>query len=218
MATVYKNAGLKMVMQSALAAAKVITAATNAAPGVFTSTAHGYVDGDFVLLKVNGMREVNFGVFEIYASAANTFSLKGPTGVAGLDTTSFGAFTDGTAEKVTFGTSITGVQEFSPSGGEPKYVDSGTVHDFTDKQEVVGSTPINWSMTMQWDPTDVAQIAMKTAFKTDSPKAFKVTWPNGTYAAFYGSVGFSGAPGGGKQSITTSPAAISAKGDMTFSK
>ena len=34
------------------------------------------------------------------------------------------AFTSGSAYKVTFGTAISGVKEFNPAGGEPKFVDA----------------------------------------------------------------------------------------------
>ena len=89
--TIHYNSGLAMLMQSAIAAAKTITAATNAAPGVFTSTAHGYTDGDHILLEVEGMPTLNKRVFQVYASATNTFQLEGIDGASGIDTTLLGA-------------------------------------------------------------------------------------------------------------------------------
>ena len=53
------NSGLKLFMESAIAAAKTITAITKAAPGVFSSTAHGFANGDLILLEIQGMVELH---------------------------------------------------------------------------------------------------------------------------------------------------------------
>src|SRR5688500_16392820 len=107
MATIYTNSGLVLAMQSALGAATTITAATNAAPGVFSSVGHTLLDGDVILLRVAGMIEVNERLFVVVNKATDTFQLKNTaTGSVGIDTTEFGAFTSGTFEKVTLGTTI----------------------------------------------------------------------------------------------------------------
>jgi hypothetical protein len=205
-----------MAMQSAITAAKTITAATNAAPGVFTSSAHGLVDGDRVLLEVLGMSEVDGRMFTVFGSATNTFELENPAGTAGIDTTTFGVFTSGTAKRVTMGITMSGVQEFSPQGGDIKFLATTTVHDKKDKQTVVGANAMSYSLTMQWDPADAGQAAMIAAFEGGDNKAFKITWPNGRHMMFYGTVGYSGMPGGSSQGVTTSPAAIAMNGAPTY--
>lgn len=214
--TIYTNSGLQMSMQSAVATAKTITGITLAAPGVITSVAHGYANGDFVLLEIEGMTQLNKSVFEVMSIAVDTFQLVGPNGATGLDTSSFTAFSSGTAKKLTLGTSITGVQGFNSSGGDIKFTDSTTVHDTEDKQIVVGANALSYSLDMQWDPASAAQQAMQAAFKTRASKAFKITWPSGAYVVFYGSIGYSGAPGGDKQGITTTAAAVSVEGNLTM--
>lgn len=214
--TIYTNAGLAMLMQSAIAAAKTITAATNAAPGVFTSVAHGYNDGDHILLEVEGMPTLNKRAFQVYAKTTDTFQLEGIDGASGIDTTLLGTFTSGTAKKLTLGTSITGVQEFSPSGGDPKYVPTTTVHDKSDKQIILGATAQSYAMTMQWDPASLGQQAMNAAFLAADSKVFKITWPSGRFVMFYGSVGYNMAPGGSNQGVTTSPAAVAMEGNPTY--
>lgn len=209
------NSGLKMYMQSAIAAAKTITAMTNAAPGVFTSTAHGYANGDIVLLEVPGVNEINNGLFKIVNTAANTFNIADVDGATGIDTTAFGVFASGTAKKVTLGTSIAGCAEFSPSGGEIKTISATTVHDLVDVDIVSGATALSYGLTMQWDPANAAQQAMIAAFRTRANRGFKILWPDGAYALFYGTVGYTGAPGGGSQAITTSPAKVVMAGPVT---
>lgn len=209
------NSGLKMYMQSAIAAAITITAMTNAAPGVFTSTAHGYANGDIVLLEAPGVNEINNGLFKIVNTAANTFNIADVDGATGIDTTLFGVFSSGTAKKLTLGTGVSGVAEFSPSGGEIKTIPATTVHDLVDVDIVSGATALSYGLTMQWDPANAAQQAMIAAFRTRANRGFKILWPDGAYALFYGTVGYTGAPGGGSQAITTSPAKVVMAGPVT---
>lgn len=216
MATLRKNSGLKVYMQSAIASPVTITAFTNADPGVATSVAHGYSDGDVILLEIDGMTELDGRLYVVYAKADDTFQLEDIDGASGVDTTNFGTFTSGTAKEVTLGTSITTAAELTSSGGDPKFLDTTTVHDLNDKQTINGTSPISYSLTMQWDPADAAQTAMIAAHETAASRGFKVQWPDGMYMMFYGSVGYAGIPGGASQGVTTSPAAIAMEGNPTY--
>lgn len=213
--TVHTNSGLKLYMESAIAAAKTITAITQADPGVVTSTAHGYSNGDIVLLEVQGMVELHGNLYKVVNVATDTFQVADVDGSSGIDTSAFGTFTSGTAKKVTLGTTIDGVQEFSATGGDIKTVDTTTVNDTVDTEIVVGATAQSYELQMQWDPSDTAQQAMLAAFRTRANKGFKILWPDGAYVLFYGTVGYTGQPGGGKQGVTTSPAKIAMLGGTT---
>ncbi len=118
--TVRTNSGLQMFMESAIAASKTITAITKAAPGVISSTAHGFSNGDIVLLEVQGMLELNGRLFKVVNQATDSFQVAGPDGSTGLDTTLFNTFTSGTAKEVTLGTTITGCMDFNAAGGDIK--------------------------------------------------------------------------------------------------
>lgn len=216
MSNLYTNSNLKLDMQSAVAAAKTIESITQAAPGVVGLTGHGYANGDILLLEVQGMTELNNRLFVVINAATDSFQLADEDGAAGLDLSSYDAFTSGTAKKVTLGTSITGTQEFSSSGGDPKFLDTTTVQDKTGKQVIAGSNPISYSMTQQWDPGDAAQKAMIAAARAGDNRGFRIRWPNGRYCMFYGTVGYNGMPGGANQGVTTSPAAVAVAGDPTF--
>lgn len=213
--TIKTNSGLKLFMESAIATAKTISGITKAAPGVVSSTAHGFTNNDIVLLEVQGMVELNGRLFKVVNSAADNFQLAGVDGSTGIDTTLYNTFSSGTVKKVTLGTSITGVQEFTFSGGDIKTVDTTTVNDLVDTQIVVGAAAQAADLTMQWDPSSAAQQAMIAAFQTRANKGFKVMWPDGAFVLWYGTVGYTGAPGGGKQGVTTSPAKITMLGGLT---
>jgi len=214
--TIHTNSGLKLFMESAIAAPVIITAITKAAPGVFSAAGHTLVNGDVVLMEIQGMVELNGYLGKVVGVAAGIFSIAGVDGVTGMDTTLFSTFSTGTVKKLTLGTSITGVQDFTFAGGEIKTADSTTVNDINDTQIVVGSTAQSADMVMQWDPAATAQQAMLTAYKTRANKGFKVVYPDGANVMWYGTVGYTGAPGGGKQGITTSPAKITMLGGLTI--
>lgn len=213
--TIKTNSGLKLFMESAIATAKTISGITKAAPGVVSSTTHGFTNNDIVLLEVQGMVELNGRLFKVVNVAADNFQLAGVDGSTGIDTTLYNTFSSGTVKKVTLGTSITGVQEFTFSGGDIKTVDTTTVNDLVDTQIVVGAAAQAADLTMQWDPSSAAQQAMIAAFQTRANKGFKVMWPDGAFVLWYGTVGYTGAPGGGKQGVTTSPAKITMLGGLT---
>ncbi|MBI1213956.1 MAG: hypothetical protein GC190_21045 [Alphaproteobacteria bacterium] len=75
---------------------KSISNVTQANPATVTSTAHGFLDGDRVIIAgVSGMTQLNNREFAVANAAANTFDL------SGLDATGYGAYTSGgTASKI----------------------------------------------------------------------------------------------------------------------
>jgi hypothetical protein len=81
-----------------LEADKTITGITQANPGVVTSAAHGYANGDeIVITGIVGMTELNGRNFIVRDVTTDTFTLEDMYGVA-VDTTGFGAYvSDGTA-------------------------------------------------------------------------------------------------------------------------
>jgi hypothetical protein len=69
---------------------KAVTGITQANPAVVTSAAHGFVDGDTVLIQgVGGMTALNNRHFTVAGATTNTFQL------AGLNATALPAFTSG---------------------------------------------------------------------------------------------------------------------------
>ncbi len=82
-------------------APKTITGATQADPVVITSAAHGFSDGDEVVIAgVLGMTEINGRNFKVANVATNTFELKTMDGV-NLDGTGFTPYSSaGTASRI----------------------------------------------------------------------------------------------------------------------
>lgn len=208
---VYKWANVAIAFQSALAATKTITAISKANPGVASSTSHGYSNGDFVLLSVQGMYQVNNKVVRVAGVASDTFQLEG------VDTTNFDTFSSGTAAKITFGNSITTATSMNASGGTFPFIDVTTIHG-NQKAQIPGlPDAMTFTFDNLWDPADAGQIAMKVASDSQAQRAFKFTiGTGGPLVLFSGYVGFSGSPGGTAQDKVTSQATITAFGSPSF--
>lgn len=72
---------------------KAVTAASNATPIVITATAHGFANGDIVLIGAVGGNLAANGVWQIAGVAANTFNLTDP--VSGVNAVGSAAYTSG---------------------------------------------------------------------------------------------------------------------------
>jgi hypothetical protein len=208
-AIVWKN--VAVAMQSAIAAAKTIISISQANPGVVNATAHGYSDGDYVMLEVQGMYQVNQRVVRVANKTTDTFELEG------INTTDFEAFSSGTAKEITFGTSISSATTISASGGNFDMIDTTTIHQ-NFRSEMPGlPQPISYSMDHIWDSADAGQIAMKAASDIQALRAFKFTFGSGgKILVFVGYVGFAGLPGGSAQNLITCQAVFTMNGLPTF--
>ena len=217
MASVRKWSNVAVNMESAIAAAVPITSITKAAPGVVTATAHGYANGDYVLISANGMYQVNNRVYRVTNQATNTFQIEAVSGGAGIDTTTYDTFTSGSAQKITFGTSITTITEVSSSDNNTNFIDTTTIH-VNQKTQIPGlPEALSYTFNNLWDITDTGQQAMKIASDGQQQKAFKFVFGvGGPIMVFTGYVSFSGTPAGSAQDKITSSATITAFGTPVF--
>lgn len=211
MATARKWSNVAVAMQSAIAATKTITAISKDDPGVVSSSSHGYSNGDYVLILASGMFQVNGRVFRVANQATDNFQLEGE------DTTNYDTFSSGTAQKLTFGTTISTVTNLSSSGGDLTFIDTSTIHSNI-KTEVPGATnPLSYSLDNIWDVTDTGLVAMKAAYSEGTTRAFKFTFgTGGQIMVFNGYVGASLAPTGSAQNLVTTPASITVYGVPTY--
>ena len=211
MATVRKWSNVAVAMQSALGAAKTITGITKANPGVVTSTAHGLANGTYVLLTIQGMHQLNGRVARVANQAANTFELEG------IDTTAFDTFSSGTAEAITFGTSITTATGVNASGGDFDFQDTTTIHTNVKTQIPGAANPATFSFENIWDVSDAGLLAMKSASDSQAQRAFRFTFGSGgQIMVFNGYVGATLLPTGAAQDVVKTQAVITAFGSPTY--
>jgi hypothetical protein len=197
-------------MQSAIAADVTVTGITNANPGVVTATAHGYSDGDYVVLDVLGMNQVDGRVFRVASKTTDTFELEGE------NTTGFGTFSSGTVAKLTLGTTVNTLTGVNGSGGDFSFIDTTTIHDLVKTQIPGIANPLTFNFDSIWDVSDTGLIAMKSASDNQAQRAFKFTFSSGQIIIFMGYVGASLIPGGTAQDKVTTKVDITAFGTPTY--
>lgn len=210
MATARKWSNVSVAMESAQGADLTISGITKANPGVATSTAHGLSNGDYVLLDISGMHQLDGKVVRVANVTTNTFELEG------VNTTDFDTFSSGTANEITFGTSITTATSVNSSGGDFDFIDTTTIH--ANQKTQIPGLPNSATFTFDniWDVADSGLVAMKTASDSQAQKAFKFTFgTGGQILVFSGYVGCSLLPGGQAQGLVTTQTVITMFGTGT---
>lgn len=211
MATVKKWSNVAIAMQSALGAAKTITGITIGGTATVASTAHGFANGDYVLVSAQGMRQVDGRIFRVSSQTTNNFVLEGE------DTSAFDAFTSGSCQAITFGTSITTATSVSGSGGDFGFIDTTTIHDNAKTQIPELPNAASYSMDNIWDISDAGLRAMKQASDAQAKRCFKFTFgTGGQIMLFNGYVGASLLPGGQAQGMVTTGTVITMHGSPTY--
>lgn len=198
-----------IAIQSALAAADTITGITKANPGVVTSTSHGISNGEYVLLTITGMHQLDGRVFRAANVAANTFELEGE------DTTSYDTFATGTAEVITFGTTLATATSVTASGGDYSFEDTTTIHDDRNTQIPGNSSPAVYSFENIWDVADAGLVALKAASDAKARRCVRITFANGQKVVFTGYIGANLLPVGNAPGKVTTPTVITMFGRPT---
>lgn len=195
MATATKWSNIGIAVQSALAAADTITGITKANPGVVTATAHGLNNGDYVVLTVQGMNQLDGMVVRVANKTTDTFELEG------VNTTDFNTFTSGTAEAITFGTTLSTATSVSASGGDFEFIDVTTIHDNVKKQVPGLANPSTFTFENIWDVSDTGLVALKAASDSQAKRAIRFSFANGQKLVFTGYIGATLLPTGNAQEV-----------------
>lgn len=209
MANVSLWSSVAVAIQSSLGSDKVVTAITKANPGVVTSTSHSLSTGDYIKLSAQGMYQVDGRVFRVTTTTTNSFALEGE------DTSLYDTFTTGTANLITFGTTLQIVTDLQVSGGEFDQIDTTTIHDNVKKQIPGAASPIVFSGSCIWDVADSGFSALKTASDNKAQRAIRITFANGQKVVFLGYIGFTGLPTGQAQDKVVTPFQITMFGRPT---
>ena len=210
MPTVSKWSNVAVAIQSALASAVTIVGITNASPGVVEATSHGLSTGDFVKLSVQGMYQVDARVFRVTVSDSSHFSLDGE------NTTAYGAFSSGSLEKVTFGTTMTTATGLTAAGGDFDFIDITTIHDSVRKQIPGLASAATYTFENIWDSADSALAALKQAADNQAQRCIKFTFASGAIVVFNGYVGATLLPTGNAQDKVTTSVVITMFGRPTI--
>lgn len=210
MPTVSKWANVQVSIQSALGTAKTISGISKASTGVATSTAHGFANGDYVLLSVQGMWQVDNRVFRAANVTANTFELEGE------NTLLYDTFSSGSAQVITFGTTMTTATGLTASGGDFDFIDITTIHDNVKKQIPGLASAATYSFENLWDPSDSALIAMKSASDNQAQRCIRFTFSGSQKVLFNGYIGATLLPAGSAQDKVVTQSVVTMFGRPTI--
>jgi hypothetical protein len=192
-------------------AAKTITAITKAHPPVVSSTAHGYNDGDLVLLRVTGLVDADYLVARVDNKTTDSFELEN------IDSTNWaGTLSSGSAYKLAMTTAAATLTDINPSGGEAEDINVRTIHNTRDKVIPGNFSPLVHNFGSLWDPGDPALAAMRSYTKTKSPVAVEFIFATGVKVLGCAIPSTSMAPGGAAGATVTTPVKVAWQGDLTF--
>jgi hypothetical protein len=168
--------GTTVSISNGFDAAKTISATTNATPGVSTSTAHGFNDGDYVVVN-SGWVRLSERVVRVDNATANTFDLEG------IDTSNTSIYPagggTGSAKRVTGWTQLTQILSSSSTGGEQQFWEGQFLEG--DRQIRIPTTKsaAGISFTIADDPTLPGYVLAKQANDDRLPRAVMLTLANG---------------------------------------
>lgn len=166
--------GVQFALATAFAAAKTITAISNANPAVASSTAHGYLADD-VLWLTSGWSRLSKRVTEVLAApTADSFSMKE------IDATSTVLYPPlggvGTARKVSTWAVINQVMNVNPSGGEPRFVTGRYLETDVDLSAPDGFSPQQWTLDLDIDSKGLAgYLALQSQSESRVETVLRIT-------------------------------------------
>lgn len=177
-----KGRGVKVEIAATYAANKAVTAVTQAATGVATSTSHGLANDTVgYWSSVVGMVQLEDQATRVKNTAANTFDLQG------LNTTNYSAFTSGNFTPVATWSTLGEATSYDLGGGASDKLDVTTLLDVVKKEEM-GLLPVQ-SVSMNIIAQDAPSAAMQlieAAVQAQSKVTVRITLPTGAVRIFRG--------------------------------
>lgn len=173
---VYLPNGSTVSIASGYGAEKTISAITNASPGVATSAAHGFSDGDYIDV-VSGWARLTDRIVRVDGSTTGTFELEG------IDTSSTSLFPTGggvgTCREITGWTQLAQILDSTSEGGEQQYWTGQFLE--SDREIRIPTTKSAAGINFQIadDPSLPGYQLAKVANDDREPRAVMITLSNG---------------------------------------
>jgi len=197
--------GSSQQFSNTLAAAKTITAITNANPAVATCTAHGYTTGDEIMLS-SGWEDATDSVYKIESVDSNSFK------ILGLDSTNTSFFPagsgGGSAQKLSAWTAIPQVLTISASGGDARFTDVNPLAKRNGIRIPTGFNATSVTLSLGFDATTPAYKTMVGISRSLSKVAFKQVLSGGSVQYGYGYMSVSEFPKLNNNQVNTVDAAL----------
>ena len=197
--------GSSQQFSNTLAAAKTITAITNANPAVATCTGHGYTTGDEIMLS-SGWEDATDSVYKIESVDANSFK------ILGLDSTNTSFFPagsgGGSAQKLSAWTAIPQVLTISASGGDARFTDVNPLAKRNGIRIPTGFNATSVTLSLGFDATTPTYKTMVGISRSLSKVAFKQVLSGGSVQYGWGYLNVSEFPKLNNNQVNTVDAAL----------
>lgn len=207
--SLYFPEGSSSQFSQTFAAAKNITAITNANPAVATSVAHGYTTGDEVLIT-SGWEDATDTVVKIEVVTADTFKL------LGLDTSNAGFYPagtgTGTAQKLSAWTAIPQILTISGSGGDARFTDVQLLARRNSLKIPTGFNATSITLSLAHDAAQPGYQTMLGISRNLSKVAFKQVISGGASTYGFGYLNVSEMPKLNSNQVNTVDAAMTVIG------
>ena len=174
--------GAIVTLSTTLGSAKTVSALTNANPGVATSTAHGFVNGDIVLMN-SGWSNLNQKAVRVAGSVSNAFNLDGiDTSLTSLYPAGSGT---GSASLVGGFTQISQIMGLTTQGGDQQYATFSFLEQNFETQLPTVFSAQSISLEIADDPSLSGYISLKGAADARACRVLKLQRPDGSFILYY---------------------------------
>jgi hypothetical protein len=166
----------RVEIATAFAVAVSITGITKANPGVVTANAHGYANGDVIVLSADsGMVELDGQAVRVANVTTNTFELEG------LDTTDYSTHSGSTttAKRVTTWQTLSQATQVSAPSSEANRIDVTTLLDTMRREQFGLPGAVQGSISAFFDPLSAATAEVREATQKNQARVMRVTFQTG---------------------------------------
>lgn len=183
MTTAIIGSNIRVEVQQTLGSAKTISAITKANPGVVSSTAHGFDNGDVVVFTMSeGMVELDGQAGRVANKTTDAFEIEG------LDTSAYSTFTAGTCKEVTAFQTMSAAQNVSMPNPAPAKIDITTLIDKTKQYQYGLPDAPDGTINGLFNPAGTAEALIKAATKANTPLVFRLTYSDSRKSLFNANV------------------------------
>lgn len=162
--------------------AVAVTGISNAKPAVVTATAHGFAEGDFVVLT-SGWSRLNGRTYQLGAITDDTFAL------VDIDTTNTNAFPagsgTGSVREVETWTQVPQVTDLAFSGAEQNFTDIQFLEENDQRQIPTFRSASSLAITVADDPAQAYVPLLEAADQDRAPRAWRINQANGSRVLYY---------------------------------
>lgn len=168
-----------------------VTGISNANPAVATSVAHGFVQGDIVVVT-SGWVKLTGRAFKVGTVTTDTFQL------LGVDTTSTQRYpvgtSAGTAKSVETWVNIPQITEVASSGGEQQFYQFGFLEEDEDRQIPTTKSPSTLTLTVADDPDQPFVAVVEAADELKEERIQRLNLVNGDIVLYNSIASISNTP------------------------